>query len=132
VELEVPEPFYPVETWTERPLKVMLGMQPQRGPTPIVRYIDFLPDGTRQVLGELRANRLFWVEAQFSEPPEQQYQQAEVAWPGGKVAVPLAPTDRVLFYLGGPFYIVPPADPEPPVTDAAAAPAADQDPALQP
>jgi hypothetical protein len=131
VNVEVPEPFYGIETWTHRPLTVTLVMQPLRGPSPIVRYIDILPDGTREVLHELRVNRQFWVEAQFSEPPAQQYQQAEVAWPGGSVMVPLQRTDRLLFYRGGPFYIVPPADAASEPAEAATAPTGEPVPAEQ-
>jgi hypothetical protein len=110
VDLPLEEPFLSVETWSYQPISVTLAKAPQRGPSPIVNYVAISPDDQREVLSELRVGQLFWVEARFSESPQQQYQQVKITWPDGNAIAPIEPTDHPLVYRGGPFYVAPPPE----------------------
>ncbi len=110
-------PFDHIKTWSYGPVSFTLLLPPPRKPMPILNFVTIEPNGERSTINRLPVGQPFWVEARYLELPKDKNLTAHLAWPGGEAEVPLKPTERLLVFLSGPYYIVPAAVPEVPVED---------------
>jgi hypothetical protein len=104
-------PFDHIKTWSHQPVSFTLVLPPPRKPMPILNFVAIEPDGERNSINKLPIGQPFWVEARYLGLPQDKNPTAHLVWPGGEADVPLKPTDNLLIFLSGPYYIVPSADP---------------------
>lgn len=107
VDIALDGPFDHIKTWSYQPVSFTLVLPPPKKPMPILNYVAVEPDGERTVINKLPIGQPFWVEARYLELPQSKNPIAHLVWPGGEADVPLLPTERLLIFLSGPYYIVP-------------------------